>query len=367
MVLYTSGYQLFTHDYVSELGEALGANQISTEQRFFGTSVPVDLSPEMWKNVSIEQAASDHHRIVEALRGFYQRPWLSTGHSKGGMTSIFHRRFFPRDVDATVAYVAPISYAAPDPRYVPFLDSIGEEDCRQAVRAVQRRALERFAVLQPMARQEAEDFFAGTFERSQGHAAAHENALTVLEWVFWQHGGGDFCFDFTQPPDDDLGLYELMRSWVGVGQSDSDIEGGITYDYQAQTELGLQKFSTTHLDDLRQFADVTINYAPAGTNPVHDPAKMEDVQDWVLREGSEILFLYGEYDPWTGGAYQVGEVQDGVIKLIAPRANHGAMLTSLESRDREAALGLLDRWMDTRPEIGAPTGAPVPPGLGRGR
>ncbi|MFP2912532.1 hypothetical protein ACLESD_47465, partial [Pyxidicoccus sp. 3LFB2] len=35
------------------------------------------------------------------------RQVVSTGASKGGMTSIYHRASAPKDVDATVAYVAP--------------------------------------------------------------------------------------------------------------------------------------------------------------------------------------------------------------------------------------------------------------------
>ena len=33
------------------------------------------------------------------------------------MTAIYHRRFYPDDVDGTVPYVAPISFGAPDLRY----------------------------------------------------------------------------------------------------------------------------------------------------------------------------------------------------------------------------------------------------------
>jgi len=111
MILYTSGYMLFGDDYLSELGVMLAANQISTEQRFFDESAPSPLEPADWSLMTIAQAAHDHHRVVEALAPYYRAAWVSTGHSKGGMTSIYHRRFHPDDVDATVAYVAPISFA----------------------------------------------------------------------------------------------------------------------------------------------------------------------------------------------------------------------------------------------------------------
>ena len=69
--------------------------------------------------------AADEHAIVTALKTIYTGPYLSTGASKGGMTAVFYRRFYPDDVVGTVPYVAPLSFAAPDERYAAFLDSVG--------------------------------------------------------------------------------------------------------------------------------------------------------------------------------------------------------------------------------------------------
>jgi hypothetical protein len=53
-----------------------------------------------------------HHR---GAQNHLQGKWVNTGASKGGMTSVYHRRFFPNDLDANVAYVAPLSYSQEDP------------------------------------------------------------------------------------------------------------------------------------------------------------------------------------------------------------------------------------------------------------
>ena len=60
-----------------------------------------------WSKLDIWQAATDHHRLVTALKPLYPARWISTGASKGGMASVYHRRFYPADVTATIAYVAP--------------------------------------------------------------------------------------------------------------------------------------------------------------------------------------------------------------------------------------------------------------------
>ncbi len=356
-VLYTSGYGLFDTDYLSELGEALAGNQLSTEQRFFGSSFPQDFTPESWRYVNIQQAATDHHRIVEALSGFYAGAWLSTGHSKGGMTSIFHRRFFPDDVDATIAYVAPISYADPDPRYVPFLDTIGEEACRNAVRAVQRNALSQFDQLFALAKLRAGGAF---YNRAGGHESAFEKAIILLEWVFWQHGGITKCEPFLHAPTDPEGLYELIAGWVGGGLSDSATQYFQAYYYQAATQLGKQQLATQHLSDLLHYEHIPFDWSPTGTMPVHDPAPMVDVQNWVKSSGNQILFLYGQYDPWSGGAYEVGD-QPEVVKLFAPKATHAAMVRSLETSDRDRVVSTIGQWIGVQPVIDTPSGAPHPP------
>ena len=123
IVLHTSGYYAYDQPFAAELTYVLGANQLHVEQRFFEPSRP---EPADWSLLTIEQAAADHHRIVEAMAPYYGGAWVSTGASKGGMTSVFHRRFYPDDVTATVAYVAPISHGAPDDSYQPFFDLVKE-------------------------------------------------------------------------------------------------------------------------------------------------------------------------------------------------------------------------------------------------
>ena len=139
VVLNTRGYS-GTYSSPVEITGVLEANQLSVEHRFHESSTPVSGD---WTLLTVEQAAADHHRIVEALRPIYGGAWINTGFSKGGMTAVYHRRFYPEDVDATVAYVAPNSLGAPDDRYLDFLANVGTTECNQALWAIQREALTR--------------------------------------------------------------------------------------------------------------------------------------------------------------------------------------------------------------------------------
>ncbi len=130
MVLQTSGYYVTPYPVMSEPTELLGANQVSVEQRYFPPSRP---RPARWKHLTIRQAAADHHRIVSALEPICGQRWISTGASKGGMTSVYHRRFYTDDVDGTVVYVAPNDVRDRDDRYQAFIDRAGHDRTRRGV------------------------------------------------------------------------------------------------------------------------------------------------------------------------------------------------------------------------------------------
>jgi len=104
MVLSTSGYT------ARGLGGAepamlLKANLIRVEHRYFGESVP---DPLVWDNLTVWQAATDLHRIVEAFETLYPGKWVSTGHSKDGQTTIQFKAIYPDDIDVAIPYVAPL-------------------------------------------------------------------------------------------------------------------------------------------------------------------------------------------------------------------------------------------------------------------
>lgn len=362
MVLYTSGYSLFSTTNLSEVTQLLAANQLSTEQRFFSRSRPDNLQPADWEKLTIEQAAADHHRIVSILKPFYDQKWLSTGHSKGGMTSVFHKRFYPDDVDATLAYVAPISFEVGDPRYSKFLDTIGTEDCRNSYQGLQTLALTNADTLQPQA---LTSLLGETFERFEGgHAAAWEYSVTVMDWGFWQSSGPLACQILDTEGIDEETLANLVTSYAGWGATDSDWARDVEfapYYYQAMNQLGIQRLGAARLDPFRKFDKLTINRGPEGVPvPEFDSSSMRDIQDWVKTEADDIVFIYGEFDPWSGGAYDIGD-NANLIKVVAPGANHSALLSDLSEADRNAVADRVEELLGVPLHLNMPLIAPRPP------
>jgi hypothetical protein len=346
MVLYTSGYYLFSEDRLAELSGSMAANQIDIEQRFFAPSTPEPTRVADWELVRIRQAAADHHRWVEALAPFYDGAWLSTGHSKGGMTSIYHRRFYPYDVDATVAYVAPISFFAGDTRYHSFFDNVADAECRQALRDLQRELLTRRAEMIAMAEQLDPG---ATYARLGGVDLAFEASVVGLPWSFFQVGSTSFCPSIPGPGATDLELFDFFANVAGMF-TDASIEPFATYYYQAEAELGYPNEPTAHLDDLLTPDSPPADLLPAGVTATHDPAPMADIDTWVRTEGRNLLFVYGENDPWFGGAFELGDAIDS-FKLVVPGANHGALISELPAGDRTEALDAIERWTGTRPQL----------------
>jgi hypothetical protein len=67
VVMVTEGYSA-NRNYESEPAFLLNANQIIVEHRYFSESAPDTLD---WQYLTVEQAATDHHVIIELLKPFF--------------------------------------------------------------------------------------------------------------------------------------------------------------------------------------------------------------------------------------------------------------------------------------------------------
>jgi hypothetical protein len=348
MVLFTTGYHLYVPPtYESEPATLLQANQVAVEQRFFAASRPdFGGGPVDWRLLTIAQAAADHHRIVEVLRPIYTSGWLSTGGSKGGMTSIYHRRFYPDDVDATVAYVAPHSLAPRDLRYLDWLEQIGEPECAQAVRDLQAIALARRATLTQMLAEQAADE-AWTFVRLGGTARAFEAAVVESRWSFWQYSGVDDCATVPDATASDAEIYQFIDDQAGWDSyNDDHLLTFEPYYYQAATELGAPAITEPHIANLLVYP-VDAGWKPVlpdGTKLDHDPAVMADISAWLSSEGERLMFVYGEWDPWSGGTFDPSGAADTHLYWVS-QGSHRSKLAWLADAEFDEAVAILDAWM----------------------
>ena len=345
MVVYNSGYFVSTRGSRTQIAQLTNANQLSMEYRFFTPSRP---EPADWTKLTIEQAASDQHQITQVLKQrLYPGKWLTTGASKGGMTSLFHRRFYPDDADGTVAYVAPFDY--PDDevqsatnRYMVFLDNVGTDPtCRQKLKDFQNLALARRDAMKTRMRQVA------TFTQILGEDRALEFAVEELPFIFWQYGGQSRCTTIPASSANDDTVFKFLDDTIDMASyGDTDLTAYLPYYHQSATQLGYPIDDESYLVGLLYpGADTANAYIPANipTPPYDGGAAMRDVQSWIASSGQHLMLIYGQNDPWSAGAVDLGAATDS-FKYIAPGGNHGSSIASLATDDANAATATVMRW-----------------------
>ena len=350
LIVQTSGYWDYYLDQPVELSELLAANQISIEHRYFGTSVPTVVD---WTKLTIEQMADDEHAIVTALQTIYTGKTLATGGSKGGMTAVFYRRFFPGDVDGTVPYVAPISYAAPDERYPPFIDTIGPDACRQAVRDAATDMLEnRRAALLAFTQTEAQqDAYAYTRVLI---GPALESAIDSLEWTFWQYFGVTSCANVPPVTATDAAMWSFLDDISPPSDSDDEqVALFAPYYFQAYEQLGYPDGGAAYLTPYLMYTDADYDGSFPTAIPTYDGgAAMHDIDNFVEQTGSRLLFVYGQWDPWTAGEYTLGNATDSLL-LTEAQGTHASDLVNLAPADTQAAFAELTAWTGVTPSVAA--------------
>lgn len=353
VVLATTGYSISQNPGQGEPTRILAANQITMEHRFFNASTP---APADWSKLTIEQSAADEHRVVTVLKPLFSGRWLNTGGSKGGMTALFHRRFYPEDVDATLAYVAPINLANGDARYPPFIESRGSAATSLAIEAWQRATFNKraavLALLQADAASKGETF---TFI---GADKTLEFAVLESPFILWQYGYADLAAQVPPADASAQALYtylDLVNRGVVATWADSTLDYYQAYYQQCANQLGYPANKESHLAGLAYPGqDVPAVYPPAGASKAYDGgASMQDIQAWLSTSAQRVILIYGENDPWTAGALAVPVAAQsrGVWKYIAPGGNHSSKLASLKASDSAQAYALLGQWL----------GAPVAP------
>lgn len=346
MIVYTGGYTERVFDREVELTALLGSNQISIEHRFFGTSRPAKID---WSKLTIRQMADDEHAIIAKLQQVYRGAFVTAGTSKGGMTATYHRRFYPDDVDGTVAYVAPLSLGLGDGRYVTHLQEVGSRECRAAIEALTVDLLVRrwpSLLLQAQLQQRQYDLH----YYGAGVGRALESAIFGVRWAFWQYYGDDYCWAVPGSRATDREVWEFLEVVSPVSGNTTEQELAFApYVYQAYAQLGFPATGSEYLSEFSRHQDDDYEGWSSFPTPDYDAAAMPDIAEFVRARGHRLLFLYGEWDPWTAGRYELGDATEAAV-LTDPKGSHRAQLMTLEPSDRARAFEMIEEWTGVRPQ-----------------
>ena len=340
VVVLLEGYNLHSKKRC-ELAELLNANQIIIEHRFFAESRPDSIN---WKHLNIWQAATDHHKIINSLKDLYRGKWVTTGVSKGGMATMFHRRFYSKDVDASVAYVAPLNLTDLNKRLRDFFEQVGTPEIRAKIRWFQKHLLANKKDFLPLFENYAIEH---GYKFSMGMKRAYEMTVLAYPFVFWQYGR----VPASNIPGKMGSLEEKFHHLVSVSPvnrlEEKSQEEMRPFFYQCITQIGAFEYPANHLK--QYLSDTTA--LPFDSNLwehehiTYDTTAMRDIHDWLKKHGDQMMYLYGEQDPWTAMAFAPSEKTDAV-KFLNPEGSHRTDIKSFPLGMQDSIISVLERWLE---------------------
>jgi hypothetical protein len=345
VVIVTEGYAAY-RNYISEPAKIIKANQIIVEHRYFNESVPDSMN---WKYLNIKQAAEDHHVINQLFKQVYKGKWISTGISKGGQTTLYYKYFYPNDVDVAIPYVAPINFSKEEPRVFDFLENVGPEECRTKVFEFQKLVLENKEKLLPLFEEYAKEKEM-TFK--MGYEAAFEYCVLEFSFAFWQWG--DLPCEEIPTKDDDI--EKIFSAFEKVGFSFFSEEGTEPirpFFYQALTEIGFYTYDTEPFGDLiQEVKDPNFNFTmPEGADTSYNYQSMKEVNDFLQNKGNNIIYIYGENDPWSASAVQLIQGKTNALKMVKKGGNHKTRINSFDANEKQKIIDSLENWLQIKIEL----------------
>ncbi len=340
-VVVTEGYAMWENsDY--ELTKLLNANQIKVEHRYFGDSKPDTMN---YSYLNLKQATADLHYVRLLFSKIYTGKWISTGNSKGGTTAIVYRYFYPDDIDVCIPYVAPIITSNKDQRFITFMDTIFDEDCRDKIRSFQIRLLENRDRVIPL----IDFYFLG--------AKYNHNYLTieqVLEYAVLEYPCCLLEYSSCEEiPNNEESIENITKHLLKVVKfhwwSDEFMNNFSSYSYQTATEIGGYAYNTKGLEDLLVAIpidpDPRLIRALDNMSVKYDGKLMNDVLEWLNIEGDRFIYIYGARDFWTAGAVTPNKNVDSEWFFMKDKRHENARIFAMTDIERKRLISILENWL----------------------
>lgn len=344
-VVVTEGYSASYANnsrYLNELTTILKTNQVVIEHRYFSESVPEGCD---WNYLTVEDAAADHHAVIEFVRSIYSNKIITTGISKGGQTVMYHSMLYPEDADIAVPYVAPLNFSYEDKRHSKFLKTVpGTVEDRAKLLEFQKRVLtERKAMVALLSE----------YTESKGYkyriGLDEVLDLMVLEYpfAFWQWGTP---ISTVPSLDDNQAMFDHMLSISGPDYFaiDNTITGTASFFVQARHEIGYYAYDAKPLKRLLSIknADEYLNrvFLPTDRQFKYDGTMSKRTQKYLDKKAKNMLLVYGEWDPWSATAAVVKK-NPGVKIYFVPEMSHKARISNMPMGMKIEVITQLEEWL----------------------
>ena len=348
-VLVTEGYSAkyaTSPSYLEELSRLFNTNVVFVEHRFFEASTP---TPCDWTYMTDRNAMGDLHRIVTAFRQIYKNKWISTGISKGGQTCMQFRALYPEDVDVSVPYVGPLCFGVEDGRHEPFLRQCGTPEDRKRIENFQKEALVRKDKLLPAFQTYC---LKNNLRFNIPIRDIYDYCVLEYNFAHWQWGTPTESI-----PDHNADDYTILKELLRISGPDYfSLNDTPSFFYQAAYELGYYGYD---LKPFKKLTDIksTKNYLhrvmlPDSLNYVRYHKELSRyVRKWLKKNDPQMLFIYGEIDPWTAAGVTWLKEKKNMRVFVQPGGSHKSRISNMPADMKAEILDILSRWIGEKPEI----------------
>lgn len=335
-VIITEGYKM-SDNYIAELAELIDANEIIVEHRYMGESLPEKMDV---KYLNLKQACADYHTIRQFFEKVYPDNWIATGFSKGGQTAMMYRHLYPEDCKGSISYNSPLNFSTNEKRIDEFFENVETEECRSKLIAYQRAVLENKNDILPLLVDRL-NRYDGTF----GLSAEKILEYMVLEYpfAFWQYQKIE-CDDI---PSANASLPLLLNHLEKVASPEffSSPNGYEYAMYQFYTELGYYEHVMKNVQDLLMDVNyLNSNWLPRRALVDFNEDIMKRLSAWIETDGRNMIFIYGENDPWAASRVEANESLNSKTYIL-PKGNHSTRIKDFSSESQQEMLKQIDSWM----------------------
>jgi hypothetical protein len=246
-----------------------------------------------------------------------------------------------------VAYVAPLNFGVEDGRHEPFLRKVpGTAEQRKKIEEFQIEILKNRDVLVP--RMEAY-----SKEKKYSYRISGDEVFDycVLEYPFalWQWGRS---VDKIPSKDDDIDV--LFAHLTEVSSPSyfalEDMEKIKSFFVQAARELGYYGYDTKpfkkYLSVKNAKGYLSKIFLPADLKIQYTKTTAKQVKKFIKNTSSNILFIYGEYDPWSASGFEVTP-KSNLLKIVKPGGFHTARIGNLPAEQKKQVSDILEEWLET--------------------
>jgi hypothetical protein len=330
-------------EYTDEIADYFKCTQIVAEHRYFGKSMP---GKGGWEPLTAENAAADHHRIVQAFKKFYTGKWVATGISKGGTTALIFRTLYPDDVDVTVPYVAPLNFGVEDGRHESFIATTGTGESREGIRRLQAEVLLRRDKMIPLL-----DNYVTKSGLTYKISLDELLDFLVLEYSFsfYQWGWSADVIPEATASDEAIFMHLVLVSSPDYFAIES-YKDFLPFFIQAARQLGyygydmhlfveLMKIQSTQGYLQRIFLPDSVHYS-------FDVSLSNKVQQFLFDQDPKMIFIYGDWDPWFASAVLFDQREKkNMLKMVLKGGCHTTRIATLPEQDRSLVLSKLSEWL----------------------